>query len=78
MTDSSASICRWKRDLWSFAEQLTCRELDNLRLLESEGNMDADPGTKNLKIDVRITTTFHPISIEQWWLQFRARGEVRR
>lgn len=61
MTDSSASICRWKLDLWSFAEQFTCRELDNLRLLESEGNMDADAGTKNLKTDVRITATFHPI-----------------
>ncbi|MBT2144965.1 MULTISPECIES: hypothetical protein [unclassified Rhodanobacter] len=61
MTDNSASICHWKLDLWSFAELFTCRKLDNLRLLESEGNMDADAGTKNLKIDVRITATFHPI-----------------
>ena len=61
MTDSSASICRWKLDLWSLAEQFMCRELDNLRLLESEGNIDADPGTKNLKTDVRIMATFHPI-----------------
>lgn len=61
MTDSSASICRWKLDLWSFAEQFTCRELDDLRLLESEGNIHADPGTENLKIDVRITD---PLSIQ--------------